>query len=286
MILSLAALNAAERETSRTEGASSNLARNDAKTSLTKKEAINQLTQGIDGYKKNRVINIVREFSPDLYLDAFVDTVNQLSQGMNADDKVETIQIVEKLSPDRYTDAFVMTVNQLSQGMSDDEKGGVIMAVGRGSPDRYTDAFVMTVNQLSQGMNAQNKIRAIMAVEDVSPDRYTDFIIKVNQLSQGMSGYDKIWLIEAIGKLSPDCYTFLQNFIRLNPRYFRYVPMYEFEESIEPDMTQQQLQDTLEQLHRQYLHQAPPATPKALAFDVHIYANQKVANETGQKQPF
>ncbi|CAO5675716.1 MAG: hypothetical protein NEHIOOID_00577 [Holosporales bacterium] len=250
---------------------------------------VNQLSQERDGcrlvhgYYKTSIIEVVAKVSPDHY-ERLINTVNQLTQGMDADNKTRVIVTVAKVSPDHY-ERFIDTINQLSQGMDADNKSSVIVAVGKVHPDHY-ERFINTVNQLTQGMDADNKTRVIVTVAKVSPDHYERFIDTINQLSQGMDADNKSSVIVAVGKVHPDHYPFLKNFIEQNPAYFRYVLTREFEGSITPNMTQPQLREHLQQLHRQYHHQAPPGTPQALAFEIHAYANQEVADETGQKQPF
>ncbi|CAO5678750.1 MAG: hypothetical protein NEHIOOID_00975 [Holosporales bacterium] len=247
--------------------------------------AVNKLTQGMNGRGKSYVIYIVEKVSPDRYA-AFINTVDQLLQGMDRDEKVDIIDIVGKIPSDLYTDAFTNTVNQLSQEMNGEEKSRIIDAVENVSPDLYTDAFINTVNQLSQGMDSDEKVAVIDIVEKVSPDNYTAFINAVNQLPQEMFLIDKLAIFKAFGKFSRDHYTILQNFIEVNPRYFQYVPALIFCDKIKPNMTQQRLEGILLHLQRQYHSRALPDTPLALAFRVHTYARQTVVDEAGQKQKF
>ncbi|CAO5681144.1 MAG: hypothetical protein NEHIOOID_00320 [Holosporales bacterium] len=243
---------------------------------------VTQLTQGMMRLCKGVVIEAVGKVSPDHY-EQFIDMVNQLAQDSN---KRLIIEALSNVSSDRYTHAFLKTVNQLMKEVSNSDKFRVIGAVGKVSPDHY-ERFIDTVDLLLQGMDVFDKVFAIVGLGNVPPDRYTHaFVNMINQLTQGMNHSDKANMIWIFRNIQYDHYTFLQNFIRLNPRYFRYVPMSAFEAGLTPNMTQQQLQELLQQLHRQYHHQAPPGTPQVLAFEVHAYANQEVADETGQKQPF
>ncbi|CAO4846172.1 MAG: hypothetical protein CNLJKLNK_00415 [Holosporales bacterium] len=213
--------------------------------------------------------------------------VHQLTLGMNdCYDKVRVVRAVEKLHFDRYA-PFMKTVYRLSQRMSEYDRADVIDAVGNVHPDLYTDAFVDTVHQLSHGMNANDKVHIIRGVRKVDPNLYTDgFISTVLQLSQGMDGRNKARIIEGVGKVHPDHYPFLQNFIRQNPGYFSYVFAMDFNDDIEKNMTQQDLQELLERLHREYYNDAPAGTPQGLAFEIHTFANQEVVGETGEKQSF
>ncbi|CAO5679221.1 MAG: hypothetical protein NEHIOOID_00229 [Holosporales bacterium] len=242
-----------------------------------------EFSKKMNGSDKECVIRAVEKINPDRYTD-FVNTVNQLSQGLES--KKYVIIAVGNINPDRYTDAFINTINQLSNDFYSWNRSELIEAVEKINPDRYTDAFVNVCKELFQGMEYQRKLDIVMAIGKVTPDRYADFINTVNYLSQGMDADNKSSVIVAVGKVQPELYAFLQNFIEQNPRYFRYVLTREFEQSILPNMTQPQLQELLQRLHRQYRHRAPAGTPQALAFEIHNFARQEVVGETGQRQPF
>ncbi|CAO4840055.1 MAG: hypothetical protein CNLJKLNK_00435 [Holosporales bacterium] len=249
---------------------------------------VNQLSQGMNDADKKKIIKELEDLDPDHFTDAFVNTVNQLSQGMNSDDKAKIICSTGNISPDRYTDAFINTVNKFTQGMEVPQKAWIIWTTGNLPLDLYTDAFINIINQLSQRMDGYNKAKVINVVSNIHPDRYTDafFINTVNQLSQGMDGNNKMHVIEAVAKVHPHHYPFLQNFSSQNPTYFRYVRAEEFRVRIRANMTQQQLEDCLQNLHREYYNQAPAGTPQSLAFEIHNFSNQRVIGQTGQQQPF
>ncbi|CAO4840656.1 MAG: hypothetical protein CNLJKLNK_00252 [Holosporales bacterium] len=245
---------------------------------------VQHLSKKMNDNDKASVVEAVSKVDPNRYTD-FISTVNQLSEEMNTSDKAKVIWGTGNVHSDRYTDAFINIVHQFSDGMDGNQKALAIAAIGKIHPDHYAD-FISTVTQLSQEVNVDNKTNIVEAVSNVDPNRYTDFINTVHHLSQEMDNFSKERIIEAVAKIDPDHYSFLQNFITQNPRYFEYVPAQEFNHNITPNMTQQQLQDCFQIIHRNHYHQAPAGTPKALAFEIHNFANQNVVGETGQKQVF
>ncbi|CAO5678872.1 MAG: hypothetical protein NEHIOOID_00995 [Holosporales bacterium] len=251
LVLSLASLNAAEQEVSRTENAlSSHQVRNDVKTRFTKEEV-----------------------------------VDQISQGMYDDDKAFLINVLEHVPSDRYED-FIELVKHVTQGMHDFEKVNIISAIARVSPDHYAD-YIKIVNIFSQNMNNAGITITFAVVGKLSHELYTntDFIDTVNQLSKGMYGNNKFSIIEAVGNINPDFYPFLKEFIRVRPMYFTYVPPEFFEQNIRPNMTQDQLKEVLEHFYSQSYRYAPDREQKN-AFDIQKFARGNVVDESGQNKFF
>ncbi|CAO4839533.1 MAG: hypothetical protein CNLJKLNK_00910 [Holosporales bacterium] len=246
-------------------------------------KVVNLLSQGLLSNDKASAIMAIASVHPNRYTD-FTDIINLQAQGMLSNDKAKVIKAIASVHPNRYTD-FTDIINLQAQGMLSNDKAKVIKAIASVHPDRYAD-FINMLNVLLEGMDNADRAHVIVSVSNIHSDHYADFINMVNVLLQRINGRNKASTIATFGNFYSDYYAFLQNFTRQNPSFFTYVPVREFNFFVKPGMTQQQLQELLESLHRQYYRQAPAGTPVALAFEIHNFANQTVVGETGEKQRF
>ena len=124
---------------------------------ISREDAINSLTQGVNDEFIRRVINNT-VIPTDHLTSTFIDAVNQLSQGWDGYDRLYFIRTLIDVSADHLTQTFIDTVNQLSQCMNGLQKNTVIDSVNRVFlANRQIPIFIETVNQLSQCVRAEHK---------------------------------------------------------------------------------------------------------------------------------
>ena len=153
------------------------------------------------------VIGDLAQVHAECLTPAFVDAVNGMTQGMDGFCKSSVIRAVATVPAERLTPDFIAAANRLSDGMEIIRKSNVIGALANVPAKHLTPAFEALVNRLSDGMGGSDKelmISALLSVKhfDSLMNAFTDQTLQ--ELTQYVPSYARIDLIERLTTRQPN----------------------------------------------------------------------------------
>ncbi|MDP2193499.1 MAG: hypothetical protein Q8K36_03125, partial [Alphaproteobacteria bacterium] len=202
------------------------------------------------------------------------------------------IEELRKMDPAHYEKFIAFALNFITAERTRSHKAFMIRALANIHPDRWTDELVSTHSEIiREGGLSDKLLNMLQYVAKIDPSDYEAYKTTCLNLLRASSRTDnsRCVILRIVQNLPKPLWPFMDNFIRQNPNFLRYVPVYSLETFVGTDqtiITEDYLREQLNLLHRQYHHEAPAGTPAGLAFEIHNYANQHVETPTGSVKTF